>query len=140
MGSMALCPNGALAISLRDGDKTLSQLAFAAVLQQPLRIAVLFGSWMYCRGSTGHIVGTGRIVTLWYAAVCRIDVTTATQLLINTTRFSLPRDIGTPRHWVETPGHWNLGTLEPQVHREEKGQRPENWEWAPTRGTVFSFF
>ena len=84
-----------------------------------------------------------RIVTLWYAAVCRIDVTTATQLFNQHNKVSPP--LG---HWnpetleprVETPGHWNLGTLEPRVHREEKGHRPENREWAPTRGTVFSFF
>ena len=46
----------------------------------------------------------------------------ATQLLINATRFPLPRDNGTPRHW-------NLGTLEPRVHRERKGHRPENRQW-----------
>ena len=34
-------------------------------------------------------------------------------------------------------GHWNLETLEPRVHREGKGHRPENRERAPTRGTVF---
>ena len=34
-------------------------------------------------------------------------------------------------------GHWNLGTLEPRVHREEKGHRPENRQRAPTQGTAF---
>ena len=37
-------------------------------------------------------------------------------------------------------GHWNPETLEPRVHREGKGHRPENREKAPTRGTVFLFF
>ena len=40
---------------------------------------------------------------------------------------------------VDATGHWNLGTSEPQLHREEKGHRPDNREWAPTRGTVFFF-
>ena len=35
-------PNGALAISLRDGDKTPSQLAFAAVLLPPLCFPAIF--------------------------------------------------------------------------------------------------
>ena len=83
-----------------------------------------------------------RIVATRY---CSIDAMTATQLLTNTTRFSLPRDIGTPRHWNpesmhrDAPGHWNLGTLEPRVHREGNGHRPENRQRAPTRGTVFFF-
>ena len=72
-----------------------------------------------------------------------IDVMPATQLLINTIRFPLPRDIGTPRHWNpesmhrDAPGHWNLGTLEPRVHRKGKGHRPENRQKAPTQGTAF---
>ena len=64
---------------------------------------------------------------MWYAAVCRIDVMTATQLLIITTRF--PRDIG-------TSGHWNPDF---QSAQEENGYRPENRERAPTRGTVFFY-
>ena len=35
-------------------------------------------------------------------------------------------------------GHWNLGTLEPRVHRERKGHRPENRHGAPTQGTALS--
>ena len=54
-----------------------------------------------------------------------IDATTATQLFINTTRFSLPRDIGTS----------DIGT---RVHREGKGHRPENPQRAPTQGKALS--
>ena len=81
----------------------------------------------------------GRIVATRYGSV---DATTATQLLINTTWFSFPRDIGTPRHRNPESKHrdiGNLGTLEPRVHREGKGHRPESRERAPTRGTVFFF-
>ena len=56
MGSMFSSPTVSLFFPFWDGDKTPSQLAFAPVLQPPLRIAVLFGTWMYCR-STGQIVG-----------------------------------------------------------------------------------
>ena len=91
---------------------------------------------MYCRGSTGHIVGIAVFVTMWYAAVCRVDITTATQLLINTTRFPLPRDIGTPRHWnpelkhrdIGTSGHWNpecTGRGTGTDPRTGNGHRPE---------------
>ena len=70
-------PNGALAISLCDGDKTPSQLAFAAVLSRFWLfaffafpgiglfpgMAVLSLRGMYCRG------GTGCIVVTWYGVV-----------------------------------------------------------------------
>ena len=49
----------------------------------------------------------GRIVATRYGS---IDATTATQLLINTTWFSLPRDIGTPRHWNPESKHRDIGT------------------------------
>ena len=69
-------------------------------------------------------------------AVCRIDVTTATQLLINTTSFPLPWDIGTPRHWnpeskhrdIGTSGHWNpecTGRRKGTDPRTGNGHRPE---------------
>ena len=82
-----------------------------------------------------------RIVPTWYAVVCRIDVTTATQLFNQRNQFSPPSG-----HWnpetleprVEAPRHWNLGTLEPQVHMEGKGHRPENRQRAPTQGTALS--
>ena len=71
---------------------------------------------------------------MWYAAVCRVDITTATQLLINTTRFSLPRDIGTPRHWNPELKHWDIGTLSAQGGERAPTREPGI---APTRGTVF---
>ena len=86
----------------------------------------------------------GRIVATRYSSIDgmpwygSIVATTATQLLINTTWFSFPRDIGTPRRCtamhrdIGTLGHWN-----PEGTGREKGHRPENREWAPTRGTAF---
>ena len=61
---------------------------------------------------------------------------TATQLLINTTWFSLPRDIGTPRHWnpeskhrdIGIAGHWNpecTGNGKGTDPRTGKGHRPK---------------
>ena len=75
----------------------------------------------------------GRIVATRYGS---IDATTATQLLINTTWFSLFRDIGTPRHWnleskhrdIGTSGHWNpecTGRGKGTDPRTGKGHRPE---------------
>ena len=60
----------------------------------------------------------------WYG---RIDVMPATQLLINTTWFSLPRDIGTPRHWNPESKH---RTLEP---RDIGTPSAQGGERAPTR-------
>ena len=71
----------------------------------------------------GHIVGICRIVATRYGS---IDAMTATQLLINTIRFSLPRDIGTPSRCTGTLEPRDIGTSSAQV-----GER------APTRGTVF---
>ena len=65
-----------------------------------------------------------------------IDVMLATQLLINSTRFPLPWDIGTPRHWnpesmqrdIGTSGHWNpkcTGRRKGTVPITGNGHRPE---------------
>ena len=128
-------PNGALAISLRDGDKTPSQLAFAAVLSRYWLFAffVFPGIGLFSGMAVLSLRGTPWFPHRRYAG--------------NPT-FKQHNKVSPPLgHWnpetleprVEAPGHWNLGTLEPQVHREEKGHRPENRERAPTRGTVFLF-
>ena len=91
-----------------------------------------------------------RLRSTWYWAslmvlpYCRIvatrygstDAMTATQLLINSTRFPLPWDIGTPRHWnleskhrdIGTSGHWNpkcTGRRKGTVPITGNGHRPE---------------
>ena len=150
-GQHVFKPNSEIAFPLWDGDKTRSQLAFATVLQPSLCFPAMFvviGSlspfylvldvlpwqyWTHCWYC--------RIVATRYGS---IDAMTATQLFTNTTWFSLPRDIGTPRHWNpesmhrEARGHWNLGTLEPRVHREGNGHRPENRQRAPSQGTALT--
>ena len=152
-------PTGALAIPLRDGDKTPSQLAFAAVLQPPLCFPAIFlviGSspslfflvlgyflvWPYCPYVVCIAVAVLAVLSLrgtpWFPY----------RRYAGNSTFKQHNNVSPPLgYWnptleprVEAPGHWNLGTLEPQVHREEKGHRPENREWAPTRGTVFFFF
>ena len=92
--------------------------------------------WMYCRGSTGHIDGIA-VLSLrripWYAVS---SLCWQPQLLINSTRFPLPWDIGTPRHWkpeskhrdIGTSGHWNprcTGRRKGTDPRTGKGHRPE---------------
>ena len=138
MGSMALCP-------------TVSQLAFAAVLQPPLCFPAIFlviGSspslfflvlgyflvWpycpyvvLYCRG------GTGRIVVTCYAMVS--ISTLCRQLNFKATQQGFP-SIGTPRHWnpewkhrdIGTSGHWNpkcTGRRKGTNPRTGNGHRPE---------------
>ena len=129
-------PNGELAISLRDGDKTPSQLAFAPVLQPPLCFTAVFSRFwlfalfvfpgivlfpgmavlslrgMYCRG------GTGRIVVTWYAVVSISTLCRQLNFLSDTTMFP------------------SLGTLEPRDIGTPSAQRGER---APTRATVFFF-
>ena len=85
-------------------------------------------SWLRRLRSTWYwaIWQYGRIVSTRYGS---IDATTATQLLINTTRFSLPRDIGTPRQpRVDAPRC--TGTLEP---RDIGTPSAQGGERAPTR-------
>ena len=61
--------------------------------------------------------------------------------LINTTRFPLPWDIGTPRHWnpeskhrdIGTSGHWN-----PECTGRGKGTDPRTGKGAPTQGNGVS--
>ena len=68
--------------------------------------------------------------------ICCVYVSTATRLLSNTTRFPLPWDIGTPRHWnpeskhrdTGTSGHWNpkcTGRRKGTDPRTGNGHRPE---------------
>ena len=116
-------PNGALAISLGDGDKTPSQLAFCCRPFSLLALRLLCFSWYWAISWYGRIVLSWYVLPWRYWPYCRyvvrrgfhIDVMPATQLLRNTTRFPLPWDIGTPRHWnpkskhrdIGTSGHWN---------------------------------
>ena len=122
-------PNGELAISLRDGDKTPSQLAFAAVLQPPLCFL----------GSSPSFYMVCIAVAVLAVLSLRGSPWFPYQRYAGNSTFNQHNKVSPPLgHWnpetlepqVEAPGHWNLGTLEPQVHREErKGHRPENRQW-----------
>ena len=132
-------PNGELAISLRDGDKTPSQLAFAAVLQPPLffpAIFLVFGSSpFFVFPGIGLFPGIAVLSlrgTPWFPYRRYAGNSTFKQH----NKVSPPLGHWNPETWeprVEAPGHWNLGTLEPQVHREEKGHRPEKLAVSPLR-------
>ena len=126
MGSMASSPKVSLLFPFGMATRhrasslfSLLVLRFSVSLR--LRISSYWASSWY-----------GRIAPTWYAVVCRIDVTTATQLLINTTSFPLHRDIGTPRHWNPESKHRDIGTAGKCTGRGEgtdprtgKGHRPK---------------
>ena len=102
-------PNGALAISLRDGDETPSQLPFAAVLQQPL----CFPSIFLVIGSLSPFY-----LVLVCIAVAVLDVLSLRRMpwfpyrrYAGNPTFDQPNKVSPPS------GHWNpsrsTGTLEP---------------------------
>ena len=140
-------PNGELAISLKDGESyshLFASLLFFSLLALRLLCFFLvlgyFLVWPYC-----HYVLPWRCWPYCRYVVRRgfhIDVMPAPQLLSNTTRFPLPWDIGTPRHWnpeskhrdTGTSGHWNpkcTGRRKGTHPRTGNGHRPEE---------LFSFF
>ena len=124
--------------------RKLRQLAFAAVFQPPL----CFSAIVLVIGSSPSLffLVLGYFLVWPYCpyVVCIAVAVLAVLSLRGTPWFPYRRYAGNStfeQHKKVSPplGHWNLGTMEPQVHREEKGHRPENREWAPTRGTVFFF-
>ena len=137
-------PNGELAISLRDGDKTPSSPLLPS-------FSHLFASLLFFSLSgIGLFPGMGRVVLTWYVlpwrywTYCHCVVylgvqyrryagnPTSNQL----NKVSPPWDIGTPRHWnpeskhrdIGTSGHWNpecTGRGKGTDLRTGKGHRPE---------------
>ena len=112
-------PNGALAISLRDGDKTPSQLAFAAVLQPPHCFPAFF-SLSALRLLCFFLVLGYFLVWPYCPYVVCIAVTVLTVLsLRGTPWFPYRRYAGNSikQHNKVSPplGHWNPETLEPRV-------------------------
>ena len=86
--------------------------------------------WAYCR--------YWQYVRIDATRYGSIVATTATQLLINRTWVFPPSGHWNPETMHrDAPGHWNLGALEPRVHRKGKGHRPENRQRASTQGTAF---
>ena len=120
--------------------------------------SLLFASLLFCLDwlSIAVLFGTGCMpwqqwTHCWYCRIvatryCSIDTMTATQLLTNTTRFSLPRDIGTPRHWNpesmhrDAPGHWeprDIGTPSAQGGERAPTREPAKGT-DPRNGFLFS--
>ena len=111
------------------GDGDLSPCSPRFIRLAPLRCVPIFLGYvaffiLLGTGLFSRYWQCGRIVATRYGC---IDATTATQLLTNTTWFSLPRDIGTPRHRnpeskhrdIGTSGHWN-----PECTGRGKGTDP----------------
>ena len=109
-----------------------------------LALRLLCFSWYWAISWYDRIVLTLYVLPWLYWPCCRyvlrrgfhIDVMPATQLYSNTTRFPLPWDIGTPRHWnpeskhrdIGTSGHWNpkcTGRGKGTDPRTGNGHRPE---------------
>ena len=111
-------PNGALAISLQDGDKTPSHLAFAAVLQPPLCFPAIF----LVIGSSPSlfflVLGYFLVWPCCPYVVCIAVAVLAVLSLRGTPWFPCRRYAGNStfkqHNKVPPPlGHWNPETLEP---------------------------
>ena len=140
MGSSSFYPlRDGFLLGSEPGDGDLSPCSPRFIRLAPLRCVPIFLGYvaffiLLGTGLFSRYWQYGRIVATRYGS---IDATTATQLSINTTWFSLPRDIGTPESKyrdIGTSEHWN-----PECTGRGKGTDSRNRERAPTRGTVFFF-